>query len=79
MQAEDVKKRLESHIEGSEALVEVDGSHYSVTVISDAFKGLMPVKKQQLVYAALNDAIASGDIHAVNIKTYTPEQWDNLP
>lgn len=79
MQAEDVKKRLESHIEQSEAIVEVDGSHYSVTVISDAFKGLMPVKKQQLVYAALNDAIASGDIHAVNIKTYTPEQWDNLP
>jgi len=36
---------------------------------------LNPVKKQQLVYGALSDEIASGVIHAVNMRTYTPEQW----
>jgi acid stress-induced BolA-like protein IbaG/YrbA len=33
------------------------------------------VKKQQLIYAALNEQIADGTIHAVNIRTYTPAQW----
>jgi acid stress-induced BolA-like protein IbaG/YrbA len=33
------------------------------------------VKKQQLIYAALTDHIADGSIHAVNIRTFTPDQW----
>jgi acid stress-induced BolA-like protein IbaG/YrbA len=39
------------------------------------FEGLRPVKKQQLVYAALSDRIADGSIHAVNIRTFTPAEW----
>ncbi|MEM6545626.1 MAG: BolA/IbaG family iron-sulfur metabolism protein, partial [Pseudomonadota bacterium] len=30
---------------------------------------------QQTVYSALKESIASGDIHAVNIRTFTPEEW----
>jgi acid stress-induced BolA-like protein IbaG/YrbA len=33
------------------------------------------VKKQQFVYAPLNDKIADGSMHAVSIKTFTEEQW----
>ena len=36
---------------------------------------LRPVKKQQLVYGALSDQIADGSIHAVNIRTLTPAEW----
>jgi acid stress-induced BolA-like protein IbaG/YrbA len=36
------------------------------------------VKKQQLVYQCLQQHIASGAIHALTIKTYTPEQWQTL-
>jgi acid stress-induced BolA-like protein IbaG/YrbA len=39
------------------------------------FDGLRAVKKQQLIYALLNDEIASGAIHAVNMKFYTPQEW----
>ena len=75
MQVEDVKKVLESHLPGCSIEVQVDGSHYAVTAIGDAFDGLNRVKKQQLVYAALNDYIADGSIHAVDIRTYTQAQW----
>lgn len=50
----------------------MEGNHAHITVTSAAFTGLSPVKKQQLVYAALSDAIASGAIHAVHMKTLAP-------
>ncbi|WP_255364364.1 BolA/IbaG family iron-sulfur metabolism protein [Alcanivorax sp. HI0003] len=44
--------------------------------MSTAFEGLMPVKKQQLVYATINEQIQSNTIHAVQIITYTPAEWE---
>jgi acid stress-induced BolA-like protein IbaG/YrbA len=75
MDAATVKALLQAHLDNCECLVEGEGSNYSITVIGDVFEGLRPVKKQQLVYAALNDQIADGSIHAVNIRTFTPAQW----
>ncbi len=49
---------------------------FQITVVGDLFSGMSPVKKQQAVYACLNEQIASGAIHAVSIKTFTPEQWE---
>lgn len=75
MDAETVTALLESHLDNCECRVEGEGSHYTITVIGDLFDGLRPVKRQQVVYAALNEQIANGSIHAVNIRTYTPAQW----
>jgi acid stress-induced BolA-like protein IbaG/YrbA len=75
MDAATVKSLVEGHLENCEVLVEGAGSHYDITVIGELFAGMRPVQKQQVVYAALNDSIASGAIHAVNIRTFTPEQW----
>ena len=74
MQADQIKALLEAAIENAEVAVNVEGSHVNVEVVSPAFSGLSPVKKQQLVYAALNEQIADGSIHAVNMRTLTPEQ-----
>jgi len=75
MQPDQIKALLESQIPDSEVQVNVEGSHVNLIVVSPAFEGLNPVKKQQLVYGALSDEISSGVIHAVNMKTYTPAQW----
>ena len=75
MQVEEIKQALESNITDSQVQAEIDGSHVKVVVVSPAFEGLSAVKKQQLVYAVLNDAIASGAIHAVHMNTYTPAEW----
>ncbi len=70
-----VKNLVEAHFGGCEVIVQGEGSRYDITVIGDVFVDLRPVKIQQLVYAALNDQIADGSIHAVNIATYTPDEW----
>jgi len=75
MDAAMVKALLEAHLEDCEFHVQGEGSHYDITAIGTVFDGLRPVKKQQLVYAALSDQIADGSIHAVNIRTYTPAEW----
>ncbi|GAB1269857.1 BolA family iron metabolism protein IbaG [Aurantivibrio infirmus] len=75
MEPADIQALLENHIDECKADVQVDGSHVNVVVISAQFEGLNTLKKQQLVYGALNAAIADGRIHAVHMKTYTPAEW----
>ena len=53
------------------------GGHYSVTVVSSKFENVNLVDQRRLVYSALDDQI-NGEpkmIHALQIKTLTPEQW----
>ncbi len=75
MDAATVKALLQAHLADCEFEVQGEGNHYDITAIGPVFEGLRPVKKQQLVYAALSDQIADGSIHAVNIRTYTPAEW----
>ena len=46
--------------------------HLQVTVISSEFYGLSLVKQHQLVYSALKEELASEAIHALALKTETP-------
>ena len=75
MDAATVKVLLQTNMQECEFDVQGEGSNYDITAVGAVFEGLRPVKKQQLVYAALSDHIADGSIHAVNIRTYTPAEW----
>jgi acid stress-induced BolA-like protein IbaG/YrbA len=60
-----------------DAQVEVigdDGRHFQAIVVSPAFQGLMPVRRHQLVYAALGDAMKEA-VHALSLATHTPSEW----
>ena len=46
--------------------------HLQVTVISNRFNGLSLVKQHQLVYSALKEELASEAIHALALKTESP-------
>jgi acid stress-induced BolA-like protein IbaG/YrbA len=70
-----VKSILDAQLVGCDIKVEVDGSHVNIIAIGDIFDGKRTVQRQQLVYAALQEHIASGVIHAVNMKTYSPQEW----
>lgn len=74
MQPQEIQTLIESHIPGSRAEVAFEGSHLIVTVVSSAFAGQSRLKKQQMVYAALTDKIADGTLHAVQMRTLTPEE-----
>jgi acid stress-induced BolA-like protein IbaG/YrbA len=75
MEASEVKKYIEDGIPGAEAMVTADGNKYNVVVVSPAFEGKTMVAEQKMVYAAVNEHIQSGVIHALTIKAYTPEEW----
>lgn len=75
MQASEIKTLVESAIEGSDVRAETEGNHLHLVVVSDKFVGLNTLKKQQMVYAAVNHLIADGTVHAVHMKTYTPDEW----
>lgn len=76
MSPEEVQKMIEAGLPDCEVKVTGDGSHFDAVVIGDVFDGLSLVKKQQKVYATLGDKITSGEVHALSIKTFTPEEYE---
>ncbi len=72
-------KQLESYITQHLACEYIkvlgdDGTHFEALIVSDAFIGKSMVQQHQLVYAALGDRMRA-EIHALSMKTLTPEQW----
>ena len=51
------------------------GGHFRVLVVSPQFIGLSRVEAHRLVYRALVGLMAS-DIHALEMRTFTPEDWE---
>ncbi len=51
------------------------GDHYQVMVVSSQFEGKGLVQQHQLVYGSLRQAMSSEAIHALALKTYTPQAW----
>lgn len=74
MDAIEIKSLLESAFDNADIEVVVEGSHVNLSIVSDAFEGLNTLKRQQKVYGILSEYIASGAIHAVNMKTQTPTE-----
>lgn len=54
--------------------VDGDGQHFYATIVSEEFRGLSMIKQHQRVYAALGDRMKA-EVHALSMKTYSPEQW----
>ena len=77
MSPEDVKILLENTLFDCEFQVATDGGHFNIVAIGEIFTNKRPVKRQQLIYGALGEQISSGEIHAVNIKTFTREEWNS--
>lgn len=75
MQAYQVKQLIEAQLPNTEVVVEGEGCNFQLLVISDELASLSPVKRQQQIYALLNEQIADGSIHAVTMKFFTREAW----
>ena len=63
-----------------DALVQVQDltgtrDHYQVVVVSSQFEGKRLIQQHQLVYRTLQQAMSSEAIHALTMKTYTPQEW----
>lgn len=53
-----------------------DGQHFEAIIVSPEFAGKNMVQQHQLVYKALGDRMRT-EIHALSMRTFTPEAWAN--
>lgn len=65
----------ESHLHAGHA-GNTGGSHFRVIVVSPDFAGKLMLKQHRMVYDILADEMKAS-IHALALKTYTPEQWES--
>ncbi|MCK9503244.1 MAG: BolA/IbaG family iron-sulfur metabolism protein [Porticoccaceae bacterium] len=75
MEIAEIKAILEADLPDCTIEVSGDGRHFDVLVVGDVFDGARTIKRQQMIYGILNSHIASGSIHAVNMKLYTRGEW----
>lgn len=78
---EQVKEMISSEIPDAQIQVQDltgGGDHYQITVVSSEFEGKGLVKQHQMVYKALQQAMSTEAIHALALKTYTPERWSQV-
>ncbi|MEL6545595.1 MAG: BolA family transcriptional regulator [Myxococcota bacterium] len=72
--AGEIEKRITEALPGAQVMVsDMTGTrdHYDVTVISDAFEGVLPVQRHRMVYAPLKDVMGDGALHALKLTTKT--------
>ncbi len=74
MDPEEIKALIESAMLGSIASVEGDGTHFEAVIVSSEFEGKVLLEQHQMIYSTLGEAMKEL-IHALSLKTYTPEQW----
>lgn len=71
---EDIKNYISSGLACEHLEVTGDGAHFEAVIVSSAFEGKRPIARHQLVYAALGDRMRD-EIHALSMKTLTPEEF----
>ncbi|MFZ1494145.1 MAG: BolA/IbaG family iron-sulfur metabolism protein [Candidatus Competibacter denitrificans] len=76
MQAKDIAQLIEQQLPGAKATVRGDdGIHFEAVVISPDFAGKSLLQQHRLVYTALGGCMEREEIHALSLKTYTPDAW----
>lgn len=71
---EQIKGWIAENIACDHVEVAGDGHHFEAVIVSPAFRGKSRVQQHQLVYAALGERMRA-EIHALSMKTFTPEDW----
>ena len=79
MNSEYIKQKLEDFFSKKDLLKVVDingnGDHYSILVISNKFANMSLIERHKIIYSIFDKEITK-EIHALQIKTYTHEEWN---
>ncbi|WP_256545074.1 BolA family protein [Halobellus inordinatus] len=85
MDTDEVERRIEAGIEDADAQVTLprvpdedhEDAHFAAVVVSPAFEGKSLVEQHQMVYDVLGEAMTT-EIHALEMKTYTPAEYEEF-
>jgi acid stress-induced BolA-like protein IbaG/YrbA len=71
---ESIQQDIEKGMRTSYLQVVGDGQHFEAVIVSDEFSGLNRIQRQQRVNKTLGERM-TGEIHALSMKTFTPQEW----
>jgi acid stress-induced BolA-like protein IbaG/YrbA len=71
---EQVRQYILDNLQCEHVEVAGDGHHFEAVIVSEAFAGKNRVQQHQVVYRALGDRMRE-EIHALSMKTLTPQEW----
>ncbi len=74
---EQIQHWIQTGLPGAEVSVDGDGRHFEALIIDDNFKDKSLIQRHQMVYHALGDKMQA-EIHALSMKTLTPEEHSAL-
>ncbi len=72
---ESIEQNIQQGMAVTYLSVDGDGRHFEAVVVSEEFAGKSRVQRHQHVYKTLGDRMRE-EIHALSIKTYTPQEWE---
>ncbi len=73
---DEIKAVLIQKLAPQDIYVTAEGSHFQLIIVSELFADMTRKQQQQTVYVPLMEYIADNRIHALSIKTYTPQEWE---
>jgi stress-induced morphogen len=80
MTLNEIQERIEKNLETTHVQI-IDlggGDHIRAVVVSPRFQGLPLIRQHKLVLDLFTNEINSNEVHALTVKTLTPEQFDKL-
>ena len=75
MTAETVRQLIAEAVPCERLDVQGDGRHWFAPIVSSACVGKRLIARHQMVYAALGERLQTDEVHALSMKTLTPEEW----
>lgn len=76
MNAGEVVGRLRTLFGAPEFDIGGEDCSFHVSVVAEEFAGLKPVQRQQKVLSAFASELASGELHALTVQAFTPDEWE---
>ena len=74
-----IKEIIKKNIDTTNIYIKSDDKiHFKAIIISNQFQNLNLINRQRKINKILNDFFLSGEIHALSLKTYTPEEWEKI-
>ncbi|MEY3572718.1 MAG: BolA family protein [Burkholderiaceae bacterium] len=74
MTPEFIQELLAAGLDCEQLSVSGDGHHFEALIVCAAFEGKRLIARHQMVYAVLGDRMKQ-EIHALSMKTLTPQEW----
>ena len=75
MTAQELESIIRAGLPCEHMQLEGDGRHWFATIVSNEFEGKRPIARHERVYATLGEKMATDEVHALSMKTFTPAEW----